>query len=101
MLGPAEQELQCWEGGVGVWGVKGGGSTVAACLPWQQEEGSRVKGSHCSRGGVEVKCKGKCFDRQSGETQEPFPLRRWREWIRGFSVGEQLERDPNPWEILK
>lgn len=68
-----------------MWGVKGGGSTVSACLPWQQGEGSRVKGSHCSRGGVEVKCKGKCFDRQSGETQEPFPLRRWWEWIKGFS----------------
>lgn len=51
-LGTAEQELQCWEGGVGVWGVKGGGSTAAACLPWQQGEGSGVKGSHCSRGGV-------------------------------------------------
>lgn len=52
-LGTAEQELQCWErGGVSVWGVKGGGSTAAACLPWQQGEGSGVKGSHCSRGGV-------------------------------------------------
>lgn len=29
-LGTAGQELQCWEGGAGVWGVKGGGST--ACL---------------------------------------------------------------------
>lgn len=41
-----------------------------------------------------MKCKGKCFDRQSGETQEPFPLRRWREWIRSFTRGKQLGRDP-------
>lgn len=31
-----------------------------------------------------MKCKGKCFDRQSSETQEPFPLRGWQEWIRDF-----------------
>lgn len=32
-----------------------------------------------------MKRKGKCFDMRSSETQEPFPVRRWRKWIRDFS----------------
>ena len=31
---------------------------------------------------------------RSSEIQEPFPLRRWRKWIRDFSGDKYLGKDP-------